>query len=253
MNILETLSRLSRLRVESDIEKINLDYELLSSSDLEYAKENGHYIINAKKNAKMNIGINNDLNNKILFIKFKMNESKKGFACSSEITINGIKNALSCDKWKYHNSNYTFGYVLSNLNELEIKFTNDKFDLSDFEFYIMDYDKIKELKSNIEEVSFKKIGDNVLESNVTINNSGVLKMTIPYEEKGFEVLVDDKKVDIIKVDETYIGFKLDKGNHHVLIKYEAPFLKEGKVLSLVGLITLILTLSVKNRKRHLFK
>ena len=235
----------------TNIEKITLDYEVDSFSNLEYEEKTGHYLINAKKDGKININLKNDLNNKILFIKFKMNKSKTGFACSSAITINNVTNALSCNRWKYHNNNYTFEYVLANTNNLEVKFTQDTFDISDFEFYVMDYNIIRELKNHIQEIPLKKVDDNILKSEVEIDNSGIVKLTIPYEEKGFEVLIDDKKIDIFKVDETYIGFKLDKGNHSILIKYESPYLKEGKIISLSGLVILIITLIVRNKKKLL--
>lgn len=235
---------------ESNIEKINLDYEVLSSENLDVEEKDGHYIIDSRKNGLINIKVNNNLTNKILFIKFKMNKVKKGFACSSEITINGLTNALSCDKWKYHNNNYTFEYALSNFENLEIKFSKDSFDLSDFEFYQMDYDEITNIKNNIKAINLSKHKDNIFESDVELEESGVVKLTIPYEEKGFEVTVDNKKVDIFKVDNAYIGFDLEKGNHHILIKYESPYLKEGEVLSLVGLflLALALVLEKKNKK-----
>ena len=235
---------------ESNIEKLNLDYEILTAENLEYEKIDDHYIIKSDRNGKINLKIKNDLNNKILFVKFRMNESKKGFSCSSEITINGITNALSCDKWKYHNNNYTFEYVLSDNQILEIKFSKDSFDLSDFEFYCMDYNKIQELKYNIQELPIIQEADSTFKIDVNAKDSGVVKLTIPYEEKGFEVFVDDKKTDIFKVDNTNIGFDLEKGIHHISIKYEAPYLKEGKILSLFGLIILTITLILENKRKE---
>ena len=74
-----------------------------------------------------------------------LNLAKKGYACSSNITINGITNALSCDTWKYNNNNTTFEYVFADktINEFDITFNNSQYDISDIELYTIDYANIK--------------------------------------------------------------------------------------------------------------
>ena len=165
---------------KSNIIKYDLNYEIISKKNLDYKIENNHYLIKAKKNNKLSLKIN-DLENNILFIKFKMNKVKSGFACSSGITINGITNALSCDKWKYHNNNYTFEYVLDSTDNLDITFTNDSFDLSDFEFYLMNYDKVKDIKNNIKEIKFELVEDNMIEANANLDEPTIIKTTIHYD------------------------------------------------------------------------
>lgn len=224
---------------ESHITKYDLQYEVIDKENIKYRKVDNHYLIEASKGNKISLKINDDLTNKILFIKFKMNKAKEGFACSSGITINGSTNALSCDKWKYNNGNTTFEYVLSNTNILDITFTNDSFDLSDFEFYTMDYDVVKDIKNNINEATIELISDNNLKIKVSLEEKGILKTTIPYEEKGFSVLVDNKKAEIIKVDDTYIGLELNKGQHEISITFNAPYLLIGKIITFIGVLLLI--------------
>ena len=65
----------------------------------------------------------------------------------------------------------------------------------------------------------------------------------------YKVIIDNQEVDIIKVDDTYIGFKLPKGNHNIEIRYTIPYYKEGKIISLIGLGLLILVL-IYNKKRN---
>ena len=89
----------------SNVEKYNADFTITNVNNLEYTKENNHYIISAGKNNSLRVYMSNSINNKVLLLKFRMNKSKEGFACSSNITINGITNALSCSNWKYHNNN----------------------------------------------------------------------------------------------------------------------------------------------------
>ena len=236
----------------SKVSKIDLDYEILESKNVEYDNNNGHYIVNAHKDNKISLKINNDLNNKILIIKFNMNKVKDGFACSSAVTINNITNALSCKNWKYNNQNKTFEYVISSntsIENLEIKFTTDKFDISDILVYAVDYNDIKDISKNVIPINFKQEKDNIFTSSID-SDGGIVKTTIPYEEKGFELLIDGKKQEIIKVDNTFVGFKLSEGKHEVILKYTSPLLKEGIIISLFGIFILTLTIvfSKKNKK-----
>ena len=235
---------------KSNIEKIKLDYNISNIENFKYFLSGNHIIINASKNAKASIKLNTPIDNKILIIKFKMNKSKEGFACSSDIKINGINNSLSCSNWKYNNKNNTFEYVLSSndiIDNLEIELSPDEFDISDIETYIIDYDKIKTIKNNINKINYY-LDNNKIVFNSDLKEDNYIKTTIPYEEKGYKVLIDNKEIDLIKVDNAYIGFIVPSGKHNIEIIYNSPYLKEGKMFSLVGLCLLIITILFKNKK-----
>ena len=234
---------------KSNIEKIKLDYNISNIENFKYFLSGNHIIINASKNAEASIKLNTPID-KILIIKFKMNKSKEGFACSSDIKINGINNSLSCSNWKYNNKNTTFEYVLSSndiIDNLEIELSPDEFDISDIETYIIDYDKIKSIKNNINKINYY-LDNNKIVFNSDLKEDNYIKTTIPYEEKGYKVLIDNKEIDLIKVDNAYIGFIVPSGKHNIEIIYNSPYLKEGKMFSLVGLCLLIITILFKNKK-----
>lgn len=224
---------------KSNVEKYNNGFKLINKENIEIEKNNDHYIINANNNSKVKIKLSEALTNKILIVKFNMNLAKQGYACSSNITINGITNALSCDTWKYNNNNNTFEYVFANkeINEFDITFNKAKYDISNIELYTIDYDNIKNINNNITELKLNKERDNQFSGNITLNNDSYIKITIPYD-KGFKIYVDNKKTDILKIDNSFIGIKLKKGTHNVVIKYESPLLKEGKIISIITFIGL---------------
>jgi len=223
---------------KTNVEKYNKGFELINKENIEIENNNNHYLINSDNDSKLKIKLNETLTNKILIVKFNMNLAKKGYACSSNITINGITNALSCDTWKYNNNNTTFEYVFADktINEFDITFNNSQYDISDIELYTIDYANIKNVNKNITELKLNKVNDNQLEGNITLNYDTYLKLTIPYD-KGFKVYVNDKETNIFKVDKTFIGLKLNKGTHNIKIIYEAPLFKEGKIISLTTLIS----------------
>ncbi len=82
-----------------------------------------------------------------------------------------------------------------------------------------------------------------------MNNDGYFVSSIPYD-KGFRVYVDDKKVKSEIVNTAFLGFKLDKGGHHIRIKYVSPLFREGVLLSIIGLLLFMILIYFDIRKRE---
>ena len=176
----------------------------------------------------------------ILLIKFDMNYSESCKVGDTSISINGVKNKLTCKGWKYHNHNYTFEYVISSnsaIRELNIEFSKGKYDISNLEVYELDYDDVKSIKNNHDEfmISKEDTKGDVIKGNITVREDGYFSMSIPYD-KGFTIYVDGKKTDYELVNTSFIGFPLEEGNHEIEIIYEAPGLLLGRVLAGVGVI-----------------
>ena len=72
-----------------------------------------------------------------------------------------------------------------------------------------------------------------------MTEDGYFVTSIPYD-KGFNVTVDGHKQGITKVNKAFVGFKLNKGEHKIVIDYQSPYQKEGIVLSIIGLIGIII-------------
>jgi len=223
-------------------EKIDLKYEVMNKG-VDIKKNEGHYIIsNKRKNGKLKLKINNDLYDKILLLSLRMNYQEKCEVGDTFIIINGIKNKLTCEGWKYNNKNYVFNYVFdSNDNsELNINFSKGKFDIDDIKVYTLNHKYIEEIKSDVSPFVIerdKTKGDRIY-GTIDVVNSGYFNLSVPYD-KGFNILVDGVKIDYEKTDGDFIGFKLNKGLHKIKIYYEAPFKKLGMLLSKCGLILLI--------------
>ena len=103
-------------------------------------------------------------------------------------------------------------------------------------------EKIDKLKAHsLENVSF---GTDSLQGDLHLDKPGILCVAIPYSE-GWEAYVDGKKQKIMLANVHYLGLDLDRGSHHIVLRYHRPFQKEGIYLSLVGLVLLILLIAVK--------
>lgn len=251
---------LNNVYQKGNITKYTSKYKVNKISNLTYSYENNHYLIKAEKDNLLQITLNTPIKNEILIIKFNMNKQKEGYACSSNIEINGITNALSCQNWKYHNNNETFEYVLSSneeIKELNIKFSSGEFDIDNIELYKINYNNIKNIKNNVDEIIFNQNDtNNTLEGTVNVSNYGYVKLTIPYEKKGFTIYVDDIKTPYQKVDNAFIGFNINEGSHTIKVVYHTPYLKLGILVSCMGLFFLTLTIMYRKYTRkfnHFFQ
>ena len=226
-------------------QKIN--YTILEKKNLNITEEKQRIKINAKNNAHLKIKLNTDMNNKLLFISFHHQKSSN---TDLSITINGIQNKLTSKKWKYFNNNTTFHYTIENTNILDIKLTKGTYFLDKFNTYILDYDTIKNANNNINAFKISKNptkGDNIEgKINVTKNNS-YFTLSIPYD-KGFQIQLDNKKINYQKSGANFITFPISKGMHKIKITYEAPFKKISLVISSIGIFLFGIT-TYKERKQ----
>ena len=209
---------------------------------------NDNYSFELNEKTNKTLKINKDLTNKLLIIKFNMNYSESCSKGDTKITINDITNTLTCKSWKYHNKNYTFTYVLSEFenNELNIILSKGKFNIDDIEIFSLDYDYISSIKKSHDEfiINKEKTKGDIIIGKINVTENSYFNLNIPYD-KCYSIYVDNKKVDYELTNKSFIGFKIDKGYHDIKIKYTAPGLKEGKILTIIGLVLLGLTFVVK--------
>ena len=105
---------------------------------------------------------------------------------------------------------------------------------------------------NIDKDSKAKLGDfnlvkpTQISGNVSADKEGLLMVAIPNEE-GWNSYIDGKLVEKYKVDYGLIGIVVPEGNHKIDIKYTAPKMKEGSILSVIGLINFAIIFFVKER------
>ena len=84
-----------------------------------------------------------------------------------------------------------------------------------------------------------------LKATINVKEDNLLYTSIPYD-KGMKVLVDGKEVEQIKIFDTLIGIELESGEHTIEFKYVPRGLKEGAVMSLIGIGLFI----IAKKKEH---
>ncbi len=219
-------------------------------------KEKAHKkIIMAKDNAYLKIKLKEKIKNKILLIRIHVSNPQSCNQGDTAITINGVKNKLTCKEWKYYNHNQTFDYTLSNpkgIKTLDIQFAKGKYTINKIQVYNLDYKYIKDLKNTVDSFIVDKDatkGDTI-KGEINVIQDGYFNLSVPYDE-GFKIKVDGKETKYKKSNGVFVGFKINKGHHKIEINYEAPNFKEGFIITIMGFIIFIILIiyqSLKLRK-----
>lgn len=222
---------------ESKIRKEDLKFEVIENTTT-IKEENEQYIIKSDKNSNLVLDLNKSFKNKLLFITFDMNYNETCLIGDTHITINGIKNTLSCKEWTYPNKNNKFTYVISSndtIDKLNIEFTKGTYKISNIEIYSLDYDYILDSVHKVDEFKINKeltLGDKIV-GDINVTENGYFVLTVPYD-KGFNVYLDGNLINYEKVDTSFIGFEINEGHHDIEIIYIAPYLLEGMITSIIG-------------------
>lgn len=239
---------------KSKLDKTNLNYKDVDVKDLKIVKHDDKvYGIKAKNKTNIKIPLNFSMEGKILIIKFDMNYEQACSKGDTSIIINGVRNVLTCRSWRYKNNNHTFHYVISSneeIKELDVQISKGNYNISNIETFVMDYDDILSRVQNIDAFYFdkEKTKGDIIEGKIKVTNDGYFTISVP-NDAGFKIFVDDKLVDYELVNEAFIGFSLNKGEHSIKIKYTAPYRNISLVLSGIG-VGICILIGVRDRSRR---
>lgn len=216
--------------------------------------ENGRFISNSTEKYTYTYTLPENLSDKLLFLRFKVDNSYAVNKNDARIQINGVMNVLTSPEWKYYNNNQSFEYVISDCTDkLEIDFFDGQYAVYDIDAYTMDKSELKKFKENknpfIADLNTTK-GDEI-SGKILAENDGYFNLSMIYHD-GYKVYVDGVKTESETVDTAFLGFKLSKGEHDIKIVYTAEGLDIGKIISAIGILTLILAiiLDIRDFKVH---
>ena len=82
---------------------------------------------------------------------------------------------------------------------------------------------------------------------MNVKEEGKCIVSLPYDN-GFKVLVDGKMVESEAIFDFFLGFKLEKGEHEILITYVPSGFTLGMILTIIGIAFLILLYTLDKKK-----
>ena len=154
------------------------------------------------------------------------------------------------------NSNGAFYYYIKNDYKKNDKITinlnasqNTIDDIEGVYVYYIDNDKynnaIKSLKEN--QLEIKKIKNNSIEGEIVVKENNILFTSIPYSN-DLDIYVDGKKIQKIKLLDTFLGAKIEEGTHKIVIKYTPKILYISFIPSILSEIILYIYIKIYKKK-----
>ncbi len=215
----------------------------------------GHCHIAAKKNAALEVPLDIDLKDTILILRFTVSNKENQANLDTSITVNGIKNKLSKKTAQYPNGNRHFVYVLSaneSTKRLTVKFSQGKYEIYDFEAYTLPAADMEKSAGKMDSflVDTQNTTDHQIAGDILVENDGYLATTLPYD-KGYDITVDGKNKSYEKVNTAFVGFPIQKGTHHIVMEYHAPYKRAGMILTYIGFLLFALCIVIDHKRRKL--
>lgn len=178
--------------------------------------------------------------NDILGVRYIIN-------CGDNIKKYGYKYVDSIKSYKiYENPDYLeFGYSVHDYIDIDtFNFLNkdDKLDVLKHKV-VLSKDDINKYKNIYPNKAFYKnnkfeFTNNGFKSTIDSTEDTLAIYQIPYD-KGFSVEVNGKKSDMIKVNNGFIGIKINKGINNINVKYMPKGFIEGLIVSIISIIIYI--------------
>lgn len=182
----------------------------------------------------------------LLFLRFRVSHLDPENSTDVSVCINGSTNMLTEAGWKYHNGNALFEYVLTDSGGYTVEFSPGRYRIDSVEAYTMP-DGGEKVAETLEIDLAKTKGDQLF-GTITCEETGVVMLSIPYDD-GYEVFVDGEQREILLADTAFIAFPVEAGTHCVELRFTAPGLALGKLLSMFGLLC-IPGMQICKRRRY---
>ncbi len=143
------------------------------------------------------------------------------------------------------------GYFDEFNNDIELSFSkNGTYNFDNIEVVAVSMDNYENDIQNLKRSNFKlnNYDNEHLEGTIELPKDGIIQFSTLYS-KGWEIYIDDERVDSIKLNNVFLGAKVTSGKHKVFIKYHTPYLKEGFIITLgTSVILLIIGIYSKRKK-----
>lgn len=248
------ISELSNSEIDQRLQMINEgvfvhdsknSYKAAYKPELVYEKNDDFSIKRGIYNDKIPLS-KNFLNRGVYVIKVDTDLESRDLKME-QISINGHTNEFLMNDFYGKNINDEGTYILNQngkVNSLNVQVdTSLNFDepitYSNLQVYYYPEDKITDNRfETFKPENFKVKMSHYYSFDIKQEEDGYLATTIPYDP-NFKIVIDGKSSEIEKINGTFLGAKLDAGNHHIKIEYKIKGFSLSIGLSLVGLATVL--------------
>ena len=123
-------------------------------------------------------------------------------------------------------------------------------EFSTFEAYRVDLEVLEQALEILgqETLQITKHGEGYIEGDVTLEEDGELVVSVTADD-GWKVYVDGKETETGIFEDMFLSVELKEGSHHVVMKYEQPGTWEGRILSLISVVGLMICIVLQRRQK----
>lgn len=132
--------------------------------------------------------------------------------------------------------------------KIEIKFNDSEPDNLMFYAYSLNDEKFNNFYEEIKDeiINVKEYSDTNIKGSINVKEDKMVYTTLAYDE-GWKVYVDGKETNTYIVADSYMGFDIKEGNHNIEFRYFPKLMKEGIIISIISLLTIV-AMSIKVKK-----
>ena len=240
--------------VETDIQPV--EYEIADTNGLTI---DGNTIKAEKEDASFAIDVKNAPPGQ-LFISFDdlikgSGETSGSFKlkCKNERVSESADNELTNQSiYNIRDYDLNMGYYDGYSGRIHVILSEDgTYHFSDLRISSMNMDIYDKYVSQRSKVPYEVTAydDKTVEGDVTLKEDGILFLSIA-RNANWDVYVDGTKADkISRANITFMGVEMDKGTHHVVLKYNNGTERLGLAVSLAGLLIALLIALIYRRKQ----
>lgn len=105
---------------------------------------------------------------------------------------------------------------------------------------LTDHSRIENQKQHI--LRNVEIGENYISGYSNEGKNGILFVSIPYSN-GWKCYIDGTETNIIRADYGFSAAQVPHGIHHIEWKYDTPYLRNGIIITIAGIILALLLIS----------
>ncbi|MCR5626915.1 MAG: YfhO family protein, partial [Lachnospiraceae bacterium] len=145
----------------------------------------------------------------------------------------------------------SLGYCEDEVNEVYIYFKNPGYyNFDSLDIYMQPYDGLNDKLSKLAAEPLENIskGNNKITGTVDFSKDKTLCISVPYSE-GWTAFVDGQKTEILPANIAYMGIRIPKGHHDVVLTYETPWLRTGAYLTIAGFLMLVVMIILQCLKK----
>lgn len=186
---------------------------------------------------------------------FKITQDKKD-TCGITVRCGTQKKtaqALSpAQNWYFGREDYLLNMGLTNEDTCTVRFScGGTFLLSNLNVYVQKMEHygetVRERKEDV--LQNVSVGKNRVSGEISLSENKMLFLSIPFSS-GWRAFVDGRETEIYQADTAFMALALEAGSHRITLQYRTPYLAQGGVASLAGIVIFAVYVVMAGRKER---